>query len=188
MFFIPNKTAFTKYCLTQWVSKPLGSFEIHLVRQYIVNSTDLAGIVDATVYKTAPIFTSLVHGKLSYILTMLLDLMILLINAIETGHWYKHHRLCLWRVFVGFASAAWSNVASTAVGATCEKSTWVYPHDCTGAIDGYLIPHLSWIPKSDDPNPWLKVSYFARLQIVFRCIRLIFSIHTLHAGDLVKVN
>ena len=98
---------------------------------------------------------------------MLLEVMILLINAIEIGFWYKHQRLCLWRVFVGFASAAWSNVASTAEGATCEKSSWVYPHGCTGAIDGYLIPHQSWNPELDDPNPWLRVSYFAQLQIVF---------------------
>ena len=28
-FFIPNKTIFTKYYLTQWISKLPGSFEIH---------------------------------------------------------------------------------------------------------------------------------------------------------------
>ena len=27
----------TKYCLTQWISKLPGSFEIHWVRQYMVN-------------------------------------------------------------------------------------------------------------------------------------------------------
>ena len=32
--FIRNKSAFIKYCLTQWISKLHGSFEIHLVRQY----------------------------------------------------------------------------------------------------------------------------------------------------------
>ena len=31
--FIQNKTMFTKYCLTQWISKLQGSFEIHWVRQ-----------------------------------------------------------------------------------------------------------------------------------------------------------
>ena len=30
-----NKTTFTKYCLTQWISKLPGSFEIHWVRQYV---------------------------------------------------------------------------------------------------------------------------------------------------------
>ena len=43
--FNPNKTIFTKYCLTQWISKLSGSFEIHLVGQYLVNLTSLAGIV-----------------------------------------------------------------------------------------------------------------------------------------------
>ena len=33
MSFIPDKTAFTKHCLTQLP----GSFEIHWVRQYLVN-------------------------------------------------------------------------------------------------------------------------------------------------------
>ena len=39
--------------LTQWISKLPGSFEIHWVRQYLVNYTDLMGIVNAVVYKTA---------------------------------------------------------------------------------------------------------------------------------------
>ena len=43
--FIPNKTVFTMYCLTQWISKLLGSFEIHWVRQYLVNVRDLTCIV-----------------------------------------------------------------------------------------------------------------------------------------------
>ena len=52
-------------CLTQWISKLHRSFEIHWVRQYLVNFMGLAGIVNATVYKTEPIFTGLRHGKLS---------------------------------------------------------------------------------------------------------------------------
>ena len=63
--FISNKTAFAKYCLTQWISKLPGNFDIHAVRQYLVNITGLADIVYATVYKTEPIFTCLEHGKLS---------------------------------------------------------------------------------------------------------------------------
>ena len=51
--FIPNKTVFTKYCLTQ----------IHWVRKYPVNFTSLVGITNATVNKTEPIFTGLEHGK-----------------------------------------------------------------------------------------------------------------------------
>ena len=54
--FIRHKSTVTKYCLTQWISKLPGSFEIHWVRQYLVNYTGLAGIVNATVYKTEPIF------------------------------------------------------------------------------------------------------------------------------------
>ena len=62
MSFIRNKTT---YCLAQWISKLPGSFEIHWVRQYLVNFMGLEGIVNATVYKTGLIFTGLGHGKLS---------------------------------------------------------------------------------------------------------------------------
>ena len=41
-----------------------GSFEIHWVRQYLVDLMGLAGIVNTTVYKTEPIFTGLWHSKL----------------------------------------------------------------------------------------------------------------------------
>ena len=36
-FFISNKTVFSKYGLTQWISnsKVIESFEIHWVRQYL---------------------------------------------------------------------------------------------------------------------------------------------------------
>ena len=65
--FIPNKSTFTKYCLTQWISKHSGRFEIHWVRQYLVNFTGLTGIINTTVYK--PIFTDLENvGKISAIL------------------------------------------------------------------------------------------------------------------------
>ena len=46
--FIPNKTTFTKYCLTQWISKLLRSFEIDWVRLFLVNFIGLVGIVNAT--------------------------------------------------------------------------------------------------------------------------------------------
>ena len=52
---IPNKTTFTKHCLTQWISKLLRSFKIHWVRQWLVNFCGLVGIVNATVYNTKPI-------------------------------------------------------------------------------------------------------------------------------------
>ena len=42
-----------------------GSFEIHRVRQHLVNFMGPVGIVNATVYKTEPIVTGLRHGKLS---------------------------------------------------------------------------------------------------------------------------
>ena len=64
MFFIQNKTTFTKFCLTQWISKLPGSFVIHWVRQYLVNFMGLAGIANATVYKTEPIFSGLGYGEL----------------------------------------------------------------------------------------------------------------------------
>ena len=44
--FIPNKTTFMKYCLTQKSQLP-GSFEFHWVRQNLVNFTGLAVIVNA---------------------------------------------------------------------------------------------------------------------------------------------
>ena len=43
-----------KYCITRWISKLPGSFEIHSVRQFLVNFTGLAGLVNATVCKTEP--------------------------------------------------------------------------------------------------------------------------------------
>ena len=60
---IPNKTTPIKYCLTQWISKLPGSFEILWVRQYLVNFGALSCIVNATVYKTKPISTGLWYGK-----------------------------------------------------------------------------------------------------------------------------
>ena len=65
MSFIQNKTTFTKYCLTQWISKLPESFEIHLVKQYLINFMGLAGIVDAIVYRTKSIFTGPQHDKFS---------------------------------------------------------------------------------------------------------------------------
>ena len=59
-----NKTTFTMYCLAQWISKLPGSFEVHWARQYLVNLMDLAGTVNATVYKPEPIYTGFGHGKL----------------------------------------------------------------------------------------------------------------------------
>ena len=56
--FVPNKTAVTKYCLTQWISKLPRSFEIHWIKQYMENFMGLAGRVNATIYKTEPIFRS----------------------------------------------------------------------------------------------------------------------------------
>ena len=72
--FTPNKTTFIiKCCVTLWIWKLSWSFEIHRVRQYLVNFTGLAGIVKATLYKIKPIiiFTGLGHGKLSQLLTLL---------------------------------------------------------------------------------------------------------------------
>ena len=63
--FIPNEIIFAKYCFTQWFSKLHGSFEIHWVRQYLVNFMSLAGIVRITVYKTKPILSALGHGNVS---------------------------------------------------------------------------------------------------------------------------
>ena len=44
--FIPNKTTFAKYYLTQWISNLSGSFEIHWVSQYLVNFTGLESKLD----------------------------------------------------------------------------------------------------------------------------------------------
>ena len=45
--FIRNKITF-KYCLTHYIWKISGSFEIHCARQYLVNFTDLVDIVSAS--------------------------------------------------------------------------------------------------------------------------------------------
>ena len=63
--FIPNKTTFNKYWLTKWISKLSWSFEIHWVRQYLVDFKGLAGRVNATIYKTEPMFSDFRHDKLS---------------------------------------------------------------------------------------------------------------------------
>ena len=68
------KTTFTKYCLTQWISKLPRSFEIHWVRPYLVNFTSLDGTENTTVYKTRPIFTGLEHGNLSSFLMLRLHM------------------------------------------------------------------------------------------------------------------
>ena len=47
-----------------WISKLPGSFEIHWLRQCLVNFSGLAGIINATSHKTEPIFTGLGHSKL----------------------------------------------------------------------------------------------------------------------------
>ena len=65
MPIIPKKTTFTKPYFTQWMSKRPGSFEIYWVRQCLVNFTGLAGIINATLYKTEPNFTDLGHSKLT---------------------------------------------------------------------------------------------------------------------------
>ena len=62
---MPNKNYINLYYITLWISKLPGSFQIHRVRQYLGNFMGLAGIVNATVYKTEPIMTGLGHGKLS---------------------------------------------------------------------------------------------------------------------------
>ena len=46
--FIPNKITNTKYCLTQWISNLLGSIEIHIVSQYLVNFMGLQGLTYPT--------------------------------------------------------------------------------------------------------------------------------------------
>ena len=66
IYYSIYKTTRFEYCLTQWISKLLGSSEIHWVRHYLVNFTFWVGIVNATVYKTKPFFTGLGFGKLSY--------------------------------------------------------------------------------------------------------------------------
>ena len=70
--FIPNRTIFMKYCLTQWILNLPGSFDIHWARQYLVNFMGLTGRVNTDVYKTEPLFTGLGRGKLSRFLKLVL--------------------------------------------------------------------------------------------------------------------
>ena len=55
-----KQTTFTKYCLTQYCLTPG-----ELWNPPSKAAPDMTGIVNATVYKTEPIFTGLRHGKLS---------------------------------------------------------------------------------------------------------------------------
>ena len=55
--FVPNKTTFSKYCLTQWISK--------LSKTLLINFTGLTGIVNAIVYMIEALFTCLGHGPQS---------------------------------------------------------------------------------------------------------------------------
>ena len=68
--FIPNKTTLTKCCLTQLISKLIGSFEIHWVKQYMIKFKGLADISNPTVYKTEQFSTGLGHDKLFSFLTL----------------------------------------------------------------------------------------------------------------------
>ena len=60
--------------------------------EYLVNSTGLAGIVNAIVYRTEPVFTGLRHGKLSYFFNTVivghLVLSLLLTCDIQCGKLY----------------------------------------------------------------------------------------------------
>ena len=47
------------------------SFEIHWIRQYLVNFMGLVGKINTTVYKTEPILSGLRHVKLSLFLTLI---------------------------------------------------------------------------------------------------------------------
>ena len=76
--FTWNKTIFTMYCLTQWISKALRSFGIHWLRQYLENFMGLVGIVNATVSRLSqfsqvlgmanyPSFKHCIHTEIKYI-------------------------------------------------------------------------------------------------------------------------
>ena len=67
--FIRNKT-FTNTVLRSGFQKLPGSFEINTVRQYPVNFSGLADIVNSAVYKTEQISTGLGHGKLTQFWTL----------------------------------------------------------------------------------------------------------------------
>ena len=65
MSFIPNEIILSKHCLTKCISTLHRSFEIHWVRQYLVNVMDLTGTVHTTSNKTEPIVKGIGYGKLS---------------------------------------------------------------------------------------------------------------------------
>ena len=67
--FTPNKTTFTKYCLIPWISKLPRSFKIHWVRQYLVNVTGVAGMIQdranfhrSQAWQIVLIFSTLVYS------------------------------------------------------------------------------------------------------------------------------
>ena len=62
---VSNKTTFTKYCLTQWISRLPGALKSTELGSTWQISVGLADIVNAAVYKTGPVLSGLGHGKLS---------------------------------------------------------------------------------------------------------------------------
>ena len=69
--FIPNEIAFTRCCPIRQISGLPRSFEARWVGQYLVNVTDLAGIVNTVVYKTKPLITG--HRPLSWEIILIFD-------------------------------------------------------------------------------------------------------------------
>ena len=66
-----SKLNYIYYILSYSVDfKLTGSFEIHWVRQCLVNFTGVVGIVNTIVYKTETILIGLGHGQLSWFLTL----------------------------------------------------------------------------------------------------------------------
>ena len=71
--FIPNKTIFSKHFFTRSIPKLIGSFEINDVKQYLLIFMFLAGLLNATAYKTELIFTVVGNDKLFWFLTLSYD-------------------------------------------------------------------------------------------------------------------
>ena len=71
-----------QYCLSQWISKLRGSFEIHWVRQYLVYITGQVDIVNTTIYRTeSSLNTALMQMELT-----LLHFDARHLQAISSGH------------------------------------------------------------------------------------------------------
>ena len=100
---------FTKFCLTQWISKLPGSYDIHWVRQHLVNFMGLAGIVNATVYKTANFHSSWTWQIVLIFNIFVIGLGSLFFGGVGWGWGWGVYMVSPWLVAWRWQATTWPN-------------------------------------------------------------------------------